>query len=168
MTVAAVRELARLLSDEIDLIEALEPHLAAEEGALRAADASRVLDVIGRATPLTARLAEIESRRRALVERLGAALGGEPRRLTLDRLATLVPEAAPEVRRLRARMQRSLGRVLARSRKNEALVDRAVGFVERLLTALAGPLAMPVTPTYAASGRVRGAATVPRRLVREA
>jgi hypothetical protein len=161
-------ELIEILLAEVRAVEALESLLATEERALVAADPAAVLDVVARARACADGLAALEARRRGAIGEIARAHGVEPHRLTLGRLATLVPEAAPALGAVQARLRPLLEHVLARSRRNGMLVDHVVRFVERLAVHLAEPLVPRGARTYGASGRVRPAPAPPRHMLRDA
>jgi hypothetical protein len=163
-----VNELLGVLGDELASIAALEPIVEAEERALTRADADGVMAAAQHGEALARRLRGLADRRARIVDHLSRALAMPPRDLTLSQLALSAPDAAPRLEALRVPLRLALERTLRRTRRNAALVDRALGFVDRLAAHLTSARAFPGAATYAASGRVAGGACEARRLDRQA
>jgi hypothetical protein len=163
-----VNELLGVLGDELASIAALEPIVEAEERALARADAGGVMAAAQHGEALARRLRGLADRRGRIIAHLSRALATAPRELTLSRLALSAPDAAPRLEALRVPLRLALERTLVRTRRNAVLVDRALGFVDRLTAHLRSARAIPGASTYAASGRVAGGACEARRLDRQA
>lgn len=155
-------ELLAVLGAQASELRRLLPLLEEQQRALVRADAGAVMDLTRRQEPLIRKLLGLEAERRSVLGRLATALGADVRGLTLSRVLRLVPDPPAGVARLREEL-RALGEGLrALNAKNGYLIDRSLGYLERLLGHLVTALAP--APVYAASGRAAPVAP-PRGLV---
>ncbi len=155
-------ELLAVLDSQAGELRRLLSLLEEQQQALVRADTDAVIDVTGRQEPVVQKLLGLEAERRSVLGRLAAALGADARDLTLTRLLGLYPDPPAGLARL-GRELRALGEGLrALNARNGFLIDRSLGYLERLFGHLVTALAP--APIYAASGRAAPAAP-PRGLV---
>jgi flagellar biosynthesis/type III secretory pathway chaperone len=155
-------ELLAVLGAQASELRRLLPLLDEQQRALVRADAGAVMDLTRRQEPVIRKLVGLEAERRRVLGGLATALGAEARGLTLSRVLRLVPDAPAGLARLGDEL-RGLGEGLrALNARNGYLIDRSLGYLERLLGQLVTSLAP--APIYAASGRAAPAVEA-RRLV---
>lgn len=146
-------ELIAVLVAEAQECRRLLPLLEDQERALLRADAGALVALLGNQDAIARRLAELERGRQKLVHRLAGALalGDEP--LTVSKLIALFPGLAARLGRLREELQAVLTRLGRLNTRNGFLVERSLGYVERLFNQLMSAVAQAAAPTYAATGR---------------
>jgi hypothetical protein len=146
-------ELIDVLVAEAQECRRLLPLLEDQERALLGADASALAALLSRQEPGARRLVELERGRQELVRRLHGMLdlGDEP--LTVSRLIALFPEPRQRLARLRAELRGVLGEIGRLTARNGFLVERSLGYLERLFNQLMSAAAQAAAPTYAATGR---------------
>ena len=132
-------ELIAVLVAEARECRQLLPLLEDQERALLRADAGALVALLGQQDVIARRLA-------------GALdLGAEP--LTVSKLIALFPGLAARLGRLREELQAVLTRLGRLNTRNGFLVERSLGYVERLFNQLMSAVAQAAAPTYAATGR---------------
>jgi hypothetical protein len=154
---AQVREVAHLLA----LVED-------EYRALRQGDSAAVLDLMARQAPVVLRMGELEGLRKAEIARLAEGLGVPPATLTLDRLAGLLPAPCPALERARRDLRDGLERLEKGNARNGVLVQRTLGFLDRLLGTVFGTMTGAPAAGYEARGRIQAAPARVALLDREA
>lgn len=150
---AILDELIAVLGAEAQECRRLLPLLEDQERALLRADAATLATLLGTLEPVAKRLAHLERDRQTLVGRLAGALELEGEALTVSKLIALFPEPSPRLARLRDELHAVVTRLAGLSRRNGFLVERSLGYVERLLNQLVSTIALAAAPTYAATGR---------------
>jgi flagellar biosynthesis/type III secretory pathway chaperone len=161
-----LEDLADILAEEVACVRRLLPVLEEQERVLLRADAGALVELTGRQQALLATLGELEGSRRAAVGRLARHFGVDRERLTFSALRERAREMPERLAAVRDELREALAALATRSRHNGFLLDRSLGYVERLLAHLL-PMAAPV-PTYAASGRATHASPALARLDRQA
>lgn len=146
-------ELIAVLVAEAQECRRLLPLLEDQERALLRADAGTLAALLGKQEPVALRLVELERGRQELVRRLAGVLemGDEP--LTVSKLITLFPEPRHRLTRLRAELGGVLAQLGRLTTRNGFLVERSLGYLERLFNQILSAAAQAAAPTYAATGR---------------
>lgn len=146
-------ELIAVLVAEAQECRGLLPLLEDQERALLRADAEALVTLLGQQDVIARRLAELERGRQKLAHRLADALdlGDEP--LTVSKLIALFPGLAARLGRLREELQAVLTRLGRLNTRNRFLVERSLGYVERLFSQIMSAVVQAAAPTYAATGR---------------
>lgn len=150
---AILGELIAVLAAETQECRRLLPLLEDQERALLRADAATIVKLLGKQEPIASRLAELEQARRKLVRRLAGPLDLEDEALTVSKLMALFPEPAPRLASLRDELRDLVTRLGRLGVRNGFLVERSLGYVERLFNQLMSTIALAAAPTYAATGR---------------
>lgn len=146
-------ELIAVLVAEAQECRRLLPLLEDQERALLRADAAMLVALLGKQEPIARRIADLERGRQTLVSRLAGALALPDEALTVSKLITLFPEPSPRLARLREELQAVLTRLGRLNSRNGFLVERSLGYVERLFNQVMSAVAQAASPTYAATGR---------------
>jgi len=146
-------ELIAVLVAEAQECRRLLPLLEDQERALLRADAATLAMLLAKQEPIAQRLADLERGRQKLAHRLAGALELGDEALTVSKLITLFPEPEHRLARLRAELQALLTRLGRLNSRNGFLVERSLGYLERLFNQIMSAMAQAAAPTYAATGR---------------
>ena len=146
-----IDELVAVLVVEREEYARLIPLLAEEERVLVNAEAATLTEITSRREALVVRLARLERDRRTALGRVAAALGVDPRELSLSRLLEVYPAHAPVLRSVADDLRAVLGPLLERHRRNRFLAERTLTWLRGLFAGLAAAL-VPKS-TYTRSGQ---------------
>ncbi len=161
------RELLAVLRDEAAEIARLLPLLDEQEQALVHGDTATLLTLLERQEPVLRRLTALEGERRAAARRLARQLGLGGEGVTFARL--LGSGTAPDgLETVHDDLRGLVDGLYARHARNAFLVERSLGWVERLVEHLVTALGLGPTATYASGGRRAPAVTSLRLLDRQA
>lgn len=149
----ALEDLTALLGAEARELRRLLTLLEEQERVLLRGEATALAGLSTLEEALVRRLALLEDQRRALVGRLARDLGMAPAALTLSRLLSLLPEPPPRLPALREELGGLLGKLRALNARRGFLVERSLGYLDRLLNLLLAALSPGAAPTYAQDGR---------------
>lgn len=163
-----IEDLTALLAAEARELRRLLALCEEQERVLLRGDAATLAGLTTLEESLVRRLALLEDQRRALVGRLARDLGTAPGALTLSGLLGLLPEPPPRLVALRDELHGLLGRLRALNERNGFLVERSLGYLDRLLNHLLAALSPGSAPTYAPNGRTGRAVPVLRLVDRRA
>jgi flagellar biosynthesis/type III secretory pathway chaperone len=164
----ALEDLTVLLGAEVRELRWLLALLEEQERVLLRGDATALAGLTTLEATLVRRLALLEDQRRVLVGRLARNLGAAPATLTLARLLELLPEPPPGLPALREELGGLLGPLRVLSARNGFLVERSLGYLDRLLSHLLAALSPGGAPTYAPDGRTSRAVPALRLIDRKA
>ena len=158
-------ELLEILGAEASEYRQLLPLVEEEERVLVSADVPGLLEVSARREAAIARLGSLERKRRAVLARLAAALGVDPKALTVSRLRELAPAHARALSELGDELRALLGPMLARHGRNRFVAEHTLGCLRGLLAGIA--LALVPAPAYTRGGQstlaVEGLSLLDRR-----
>jgi len=129
----------------------LAPLLDEEERVLVRADARALAEITGRRGALLSRLTRLERDRQVALGRLAEALGVDARSLTVSRLIELAPASRDALAPVREELGGLLTRLVARNGRNRVLVERTLGCLRGLYSAVV--TALTTGPTYTMNGR---------------
>jgi flagellar biosynthesis/type III secretory pathway chaperone len=163
---ALLEGLADILVEETACVRELLSVLEEQERVLLRADAAALAALVTRQQALVTSLGDLEGSRRATLGRLAGQLGVERERLTFSTLGQRVRAMPERLAAVRDELRQALGALARRNERNGFLLDRSLGYVERLLAQLL-PTRTPV-PVYAATGRATPVTPVLTRLDRRA
>jgi flagellar FlgN protein len=146
-----VDDLVAILLAEAREYRRLVPLLEEEERVLVRADAAALADVSARRQALLVRLARLEGDRLTALGHVAAAIGAEPRTLTVSRLIELAPASASSLEAVREELGGLLHHLLAHSSRNRAVAERTLGYLRGLFASVVS--ALSTEPTYSPAGR---------------
>jgi hypothetical protein len=156
----SAQRLGEILVEEAREFRGLLTLLGDEQGALRVADADGLLISLRAQESTLSRIHALERERAELLTALAAPLGLDPRAVTLSRLLQAWPAAAAALGAAREELRALLAEVRRMNECNVVLVNRGLGYLDRLIGHLTSALAPERAPAYGAQGRPATVASV--------